>query len=507
VVTATLPSGVTLTQEVRAGGSYLSSEDPRLHFGLGGAGHVTLAVRYPGGASKRLSVPTVNRILTVDVPSRAGSAAVAAPISGCKPLLHGESVARVWNETAVDALRASGLPEPVQARDLFHLSAAMWDAWAAYDPSAHGYFVSAKVSAPNVQAARDQAISYAAYRLLLWRVSFGANLDRTFALLQQRLRSLCLSPSDLTTAGSSPAAVGNRIGAAAIAYGQHDGSFEQLHYADPAYTSPNGPLVVAQSGSAVHDATFWQPLALAQVAAHGAGFVPAAVQTFTGAQWGAVRGLGSIRAPKVPWVGLPTSRGYQAAALAVLRATSAAAPSAGDPSPLGWNDFANRLPDGTGAAQRLARDVRVGFALNSALANAAIATWGAKRSSQAPRPISMIRYLAFEKQLPLVQGLVERDGSTVRVKRDGRWVAGDRWTPLDATPSSPGGVSEDSAFAWAASEALRAATGRAYASRAEQLAGVGLAHGTDVPGAVTAGRKAGSSAARAALAAAKRYTG
>jgi hypothetical protein len=68
-------------------------------------------------------------------------------------------------------------------------------------------------------------------------------------------------------------------------------------------------------------------------------------------------------------------------------------------------------------------------------------------------------------------------------------------------------VSEDSAFAWAASEALRAVTGRSYAARAELLAGLGLAGGTDVPGAVTAGRAAGLAAAHTALAAAKRYTG
>jgi hypothetical protein len=507
VVTATLPSGVALSEEVRAGGSYLSSEDPRLHFGLGAEKRVALDVKYPWGVTKRLSVPSVNRILTVTVPARPAGGTTTASVSGCTPLLHGESVARFWNETAIEALRASGLSEPVQARDLFHLSAAMWDAWAAYDPAARGYFVSTKASAPNVQAARDQAISYAAYRLLLWRVSFGSNLDRTFALLGRRLRALCLSPDDVAASGSSPAAVGNRVAAAAIVYGQHDGSAEALHYADPNYLPQNGPLVVAQAGSAVHDATFWQPLALAEVAAHGAGFVPAAVQTFTGAQWGGVRGLGRVNVPSVPWVGLPSSRGYRQSALAVLRATSGTAPAAADPSPLGWNAFADRLPDGRGAAQRLVRDLRVGFALNGALANAAIAAWGAKRASQAPRPISMIRYLAFEQQLPLEQGLVERDGSTVRVKRAGTWVAGDRWTPLTATPSSPGGVSEDSAFAWAASGALRAVTGNPSAARAERLAGVGLAGGTDVPGAVAVGRAAGLAAARSALAAAKRYTG
>ena len=49
VVTLTLEDGRTLSQEVRAGSSYLSSEDPRVHFGLGGA---TRAVR----AESQLSV-------------------------------------------------------------------------------------------------------------------------------------------------------------------------------------------------------------------------------------------------------------------------------------------------------------------------------------------------------------------------------------------------------------------------------------------------------------------
>ena len=36
---------------------------------------------------------------------------------------------------------------PAEARDLFHLSAAMWDAWAAYDPTARGYFLTEKHTA------------------------------------------------------------------------------------------------------------------------------------------------------------------------------------------------------------------------------------------------------------------------------------------------------------------------------------------------------------------------
>ena len=78
----------------------------------------------------------------------------------------GWSVARRWDEAHLDAIRRA-LPAPtVHARNLFHISVAMWDAWAAYDPDAAGYFVDEKHAATDVAAARNEAISYAAYRVL-----------------------------------------------------------------------------------------------------------------------------------------------------------------------------------------------------------------------------------------------------------------------------------------------------------------------------------------------------
>ena len=71
VVTATLPDGRTLVGEVHAGSSYLSSEDPRVHFGLGSATRLaSLAVRYPDGRRVRLRDIKANRIVTVRVPPR-----------------------------------------------------------------------------------------------------------------------------------------------------------------------------------------------------------------------------------------------------------------------------------------------------------------------------------------------------------------------------------------------------------------------------------------------------
>jgi hypothetical protein len=67
VVAAVLPDGRELVREVQAGSSYLSSEDPRLHFGLGEATEVSeLRVRYPDGEERRLTDVAVDRLVVVE---------------------------------------------------------------------------------------------------------------------------------------------------------------------------------------------------------------------------------------------------------------------------------------------------------------------------------------------------------------------------------------------------------------------------------------------------------
>jgi len=66
VVTAVLADGKRFVREVQAGSSYLSSEDPRVHFGLGTADTVKeLTVRYPGGKTLRRTNVGADRIVAV----------------------------------------------------------------------------------------------------------------------------------------------------------------------------------------------------------------------------------------------------------------------------------------------------------------------------------------------------------------------------------------------------------------------------------------------------------
>jgi hypothetical protein len=237
----------------------------------------------------------------------------------------------------------------------------------------------------------------------------------------------------------------------------------------------------------VHDATFWQPLARGRTA-----------QTFVDAQWGHVDTFtaAGLPAPGPPPFDSATTPAYRKAALGVIRATASRTTAArGDASPLAWNLAVDALPP-----VALTEDLHRLVVLNGALNDAAVAVWRAKRAYQAPRPISMIRYLAFTDQLPLVPGLVKLGHGGLLVRLRGRWIPGAQWTPLASTPASPGWVSEQSAFAFAANEVLTALTGRSFKRDAERASEAALANGIETPADDAAGRELGTAIGKRALA-------
>ncbi len=64
VVTAILPDGTQLRREILVGGSYLSADDLRCHFGVGDVKRITeLHIRYPDGREMSKKGVAVNRIL------------------------------------------------------------------------------------------------------------------------------------------------------------------------------------------------------------------------------------------------------------------------------------------------------------------------------------------------------------------------------------------------------------------------------------------------------------
>ena len=60
-------NGMRQRGDVLSGGSYLSSNDPRVHFGLGDATRVDLVeIHWPSGAVEKLKLPSIDRIFTIE---------------------------------------------------------------------------------------------------------------------------------------------------------------------------------------------------------------------------------------------------------------------------------------------------------------------------------------------------------------------------------------------------------------------------------------------------------
>ena len=79
----------------------------------------------------------------------------------------------MWDEQLLHAISLDTARPTVHARNLFHLSTAMYDAWAAYDATAAQYLHHENATAADIEAARNEAISYAAYNLILHRFVTG----------------------------------------------------------------------------------------------------------------------------------------------------------------------------------------------------------------------------------------------------------------------------------------------------------------------------------------------
>lgn len=208
-------------------------------------------------------------------------------------LVAAPSIARIWNEQTLSAIRLDRPHPPAHARNLFSLSVAMYDAWAAYDPVAVGYVYTAKHTATDVAAARREAISYAAYRILRERYALSLKPVPALLAFDQQMAVLGYPVANLSLDPSTPAGLGNAIAAAVSASFKDDGALQHRAYKDfPAneggYKYLNEPMVVGISGTNVTDVNHWQPLAIANALDQN-GNPTGPIQFFQGSQWMHVR--------------------------------------------------------------------------------------------------------------------------------------------------------------------------------------------------------------------------
>jgi len=523
------------------------------------------------------------------------------------------SVARVWDERALAAIRVDTPHPPAQARNYFSLSVCMWDAWAAYDTNgAVGYVYRGKFSSTNLLADRNKAISYAAWRMLKERHVYSKTAATTLAADDAQMAALGYDTNFDSRATSDPGGVGNSVYDAVSAWFINDGSRQTngIPYpltnppiAYPDYPVREGGYVYTNiwplatdragitdgtNGHTVIDINHWQRLLIANSVDQN-GFPQGPVQTYLGAQWLGVRPFALARTdPTKPWIdpgpppyfGTATHTQFVKEVVAVITAGSQLTPddgvtmdispgasgsnslnyagSYGDGSfnlydghgyatnpvtgqpyapnvvkrgdfarvmaeywadgpssetpPGHWNVIANYVTDqltvkkigGTNQVDDLEWDVKMYFALNAAVHEAACACWAAKRAYDGWRPISAVRYLGGLGQssdtnqpsynangLPLIPGLIQvvtadmaATNSSLTVGKVAvlgwpgpppnpatqhsgvRWMNADTWIPYQrtnfVTPAFPGYFSGHSTFSRSAAEVLAAITGSPY---------------------------------------------
>jgi hypothetical protein len=525
------------------------------------------------------------------------------------------SIARVWNERALAAIRQDTPHPPGQARNYFSFSVCMYDAWAAYDPAAVGYIYRGKHTAANVASARSNAISYAVYRMMKERHAFSRTAAATLTADDALMLSLGYDINNQSRDTSTPTGVGNTIYDAVSLWFSDDGSRgtngtpyptanPPIAYPDfppgnpKAYVYINPPLATDRAGiddgfgNTVVDINHWQRLQIVNAVDQN-GFPQGPIQPYLGAQWNDVRPFSLMRTdPTRPWIdpgpppyfGGATHAQFVKEIVAVLTASSHLTPDDGvmvdispgaygnnsldfvgnygngafdlydghgytnnpitglpyppnvvkrgdlarvlaefwadgpnsETPPGHWNVLANYLADhpllvkkigGVGpVVDDLEWDVKMYFALNAAVHDAACACWAAKRDYDGWRPISAVRYLAGLGQssnpsapsynangLPLITNVIEL--VTTASRNSGRhagltpgkiavlswpgppanpvtqhsgvkWMHADTWIPYQrtnfVTPAFPGYFSGHSTFSRSAAELISEMTGSPY---------------------------------------------
>jgi len=212
-------------------------------------------------------------------------------------------VARQWNDVLLEGIRNDFARPTVHARNLFHVSVAMYDAWAAYDSIAKPYMLGQSVhglSIPfngvetpaNIEAAREEAMSYAAYRILKHRFKDSPGDSSTFALADSLMYNLGYDVNmiswDYVT--GPPGALGNYIAAFIINNSFEDGSNEVGEYENLYYEPVNPPLVLEDSGNAlIEDPNRWQPLLFDVFIDQSGNIIFGSVPDFLGPEWGDVK--------------------------------------------------------------------------------------------------------------------------------------------------------------------------------------------------------------------------
>ncbi len=219
------------------------------------------------------------------------------------------SIARLWNEALLEAIRKDFARPTVHARNLFHSSVAMYDIWAIYDKienpgngqhadpymvgnTVHGFSSTLQAFTPleGNTASVNKAVSYAMYRLLTHRFQNSPGVFQTqqrFNFLMDQLGySTGVTSADYTTGNA--AELGNYIGQILIDYGNSDGAREATGYDNAYYEPVNPPLAPAYEAVSLTDPNRWQSLSLDTYIDQSGNLIDEDVLDFLSPEWGDV---------------------------------------------------------------------------------------------------------------------------------------------------------------------------------------------------------------------------
>jgi hypothetical protein len=371
------------------------------------------------------------------------------PLDSYGPRADDNAVLR-WSEQALAAIRALKTGPTVNARALAIVHTAMYDAWAAYDPTAVGTRLGGSLRRPAAErtdAYKSQAISYAGYRALL--NLFPARSADFRALIA----AMGYDPDDASTDPASPTGVGNQAAAAVLAFRASDGSNQANGYADTiGYQPVNTP-------DQVNDPFRWQPLR------HPNASGAIIVQKYLTPHWGYITPFAMTSHDQFLPPG-PTQRTLlqldeevtdtllASATLTDLTKVKAEYWADGPDSetpPGHWLLFAGAVCRARGYS--LDQSAKLTFALANAELDASIAAWNSKLRWDYVRPITAVRVRTKGKLVLAWAGPY----------KGARLIKGETWHPYQAatfpTPPFAEYVSGHSTFSGAGAKVLQQFTG------------------------------------------------
>ncbi len=291
--------GVPLDNPGIVGLTYTFNSDEAGTMVYGGECTSTRSVANPGNNTLTFSFLRPRRYedCTIQVIDAAGNASAALAVTPFTVNPPPPSIARIWNDALLSAIRVDRARPPVQARNLFHTSAAMYDIWAAYEGTADTYLLGhpgcplTAALPPDRLASESEAISYAMYRLIVERFSGSPGTVETTSNINKLMAKLGYDPNDGSTdfSAGSAAALGNYVAGCYVNYGMQDGSNEEGLHGNTYYRPVNQPLIPVQPGTqTVADLDRWQPLTLDVFVDQAGNVVVGGAPPFIGAEWGNV---------------------------------------------------------------------------------------------------------------------------------------------------------------------------------------------------------------------------